>query len=525
MDRFFHKIPKNKKVIAFTCNMDNEQHWAYLYDLSLRVLGDGGTFNIVDLQNFLNPRYYGLTLGPVTYARKTIQLQQASDRFKEIGVEVIRQPFRPAKRINHAKKQAKTVIKSGIDLSTIFYKEEFLSQPFLRSSLSKIISMIDFTEEVERKKFIRYLKDLSVEYDDIWETVAEIISSEKPDFCIIHNGRVSHEAAMLEAVRASQSRLLIIEHGGERGKRYRLAEWEIHDRVAFQDALSPLMISVSEEEVTQEHAKLISKTQHTCQDRFTKHFQPGLPIAVKKALLRSGKPLVVLYTNSPDELVGINPKHYPIRPMSQMQEMTKVVERLEALGFHVVIRIHPNISNKAWKEIKRVKGFCRNVNADIISPMSSVSSYELAAIATINVVWRSTIGIELTALGYPVLNIAPARYDQLISVGNFWQMKDSEIKNVAITVESEKSIRYLAALKKFGGPIKHKMPCFFLAKESRRKNAFSLVTRGLMAPFFMQKRPMIIYNFLLKLVKKNTARLLYNKLIWGKVAKRNFLNL
>ena len=85
----------------------------------------------------------------------------------------------------------------GVNPAQISADANFLGDLFIRSAFSKIATMIEFTEKFSATEFYNAIFDLAVEYDSIVERVGKLCEDEKPDFMVIHNGRVSHELQML----------------------------------------------------------------------------------------------------------------------------------------------------------------------------------------------------------------------------------------------------------------------------------------------------------------------------------------
>ena len=83
----------------------------------------------------------------------------------------------------------------------------------------------------------------------------------------------------------------------------------------------------------------------------------------------------------------------------------------------LVIRIHPA---EAWLPLQITRGPLLSYlqeqrpnlppNVRIIPPNSSVSSYDLAAVTSVGLVYASTIGLELAAMGKPVVVAGQVHY-------------------------------------------------------------------------------------------------------------------
>ena len=133
-------------------------------------------------------------------------------------------------------------------------------------------------------------------------------------------------------------------------------DWEVHDRISLTMIKSNIE-KVSEEQLLIEEKIILDKANARTQDRFTSNFKFGVLQSHKKDLFPKGRKVAVLFTNSPDELVGLNPQYYPARDMDQYDELCLVAERLKRLEYDLIVRVHPNIVNKSQTELRRVRDF------------------------------------------------------------------------------------------------------------------------------------------------------------------------
>lgn len=84
-----------------------------------------------------------------------------------------------------------------------------------------------------------------------------------------------------------------------------------------------------------------------------------------------------------------------------------------------VLRVHPNLGNKERQYFKREQDSIRRLgkefpNLNIVPHNSDLDSYELMDSLDLIVVLASTIGLEATLKGKPVLRLAPTFYDPLV---------------------------------------------------------------------------------------------------------------
>jgi hypothetical protein len=92
---------------------------------------------------------------------------------------------------------------------------------------------------------------------------------------------------------------------------------------------------------------------------------------------------------------------------------TKAVE----LGKKVVVRVHPQLSNevRGLMEDKIWQDLCLEHNAICIVSSEPVDSLELAKFSYHNIVFASSIALEIGYLGYPILVTAPTIFSSLVS--------------------------------------------------------------------------------------------------------------
>jgi len=157
--------------------------------------------------------------------------------------------------------------------------------------------------------------------------------------------------------------------------------------------------------------------------RFTN--APGQRDAVRQALgLVPGRKIAALYTSSTDEYAG-TPGF--VGPFASQEEW---IERVAAWAGRrsdcdLVIRAHPNLAGAAGAggsadaEIRWLQGLGTRLpgNARLVMPQDPLSTYDLMDVADLGITYGSTAGVEVFALGKPVVTTPPiAFYDGVPSV-------------------------------------------------------------------------------------------------------------
>lgn len=117
-----------------------------------------------------------------------------------------------------------------------------------------------------------------------------------------------------------------------------------------------------------------------------------------------------------------------------------------------VLRVHPNLGNKERRyfrrEMRHIKLLSeRFPNLSVIPHNSKMSSYRLIENLDLVVVFNSTIGLEATILGKPVLRLAPTYYDLLVpcqSAENLLELGKLKEKDLFKTPGWEGAARHVA---------------------------------------------------------------------------------
>lgn len=151
---------------------------------------------------------------------------------------------------------------------------------------------------------------------------------------------------------------------------------------------------------------------------FAKFWSPG--IGVVHEPLPKPNPLLAVFPSSSDEVGSIDKAE--LRQLdTQSSSMRKVISRAHQIGYNVTVRLHPNLLTKPRREFSReIKVFSKIARdfpgVRILKPDSRVSSYELISKSDIVYVHGSSIGVEASALGKPVLTSQRTDYSQVTDV-------------------------------------------------------------------------------------------------------------
>jgi hypothetical protein len=128
--------------------------------------------------------------------------------------------------------------------------------------------------------------------------------------------------------------------------------------------------------------------------------------------------LISLFTSSQDEVATLNtttdPDWAPVYE-SQLQAIGESIGWAKANpGWYLIIRVHPNESSSSnhlgiagRKSMDSFMSFINEQdlprNVRIVMPQDKVSSYTLMEVSRAGIAWLSTVGIEMTTMGRPVV--------------------------------------------------------------------------------------------------------------------------
>jgi hypothetical protein len=159
-------------------------------------------------------------------------------------------------------------------------------------------------------------------------------------------------------------------------------------------------------------------------------------------------PLLAVFPSSSDEVGSID-KSELHELDNQSVSMRKVISRAHQIGYNVTVRLHPNLLTKPRREFSRELKVFSKIAKDfpgvqVLKPDSRVNSYKLIAESDIVYVHGSSIGVEASALGKPVLSSQRSAYSLVTDVIEL--LSDSDLSVLELTPplpDRRKSLLYL----------------------------------------------------------------------------------
>jgi hypothetical protein len=266
--------------------------------------------------------------------------------------------------------------------------------------------------------------------------LTRLLDEEKPDFLLLFNGRMGPMRTALELGKLRGIRTLVEERGVVPGHLTLFENRQCIDSrglLALWETWKDVPLTSSEIEAL---GTLFRERWQGQRDSIA-FIVGGQKAEETRAALRldPSRPVWVLFTSNLDEMVGTGLKGGVFRSHDDWVLATIAFARLHP-EIQLVIRVHPNSGSKrSFASNPQELAFYETLasalpeNVRLVRSDEPLNSYSLAALATVGLTWHSTIGLEMAALGKPVVRSgspevsmqpclltpsSPSDYDRLI---------------------------------------------------------------------------------------------------------------
>lgn len=284
-----------------------------------------------------------------------------------------------------------------------------------------------------------------------------IFEEEKPSAQILFNGRMGPTRVALEIAKARNVRTICEERSQVFGRIALFDNVNCLDLTTFDKLWSSWRDQpLTETEIGTLGTLLEERWQGTSED--VSVFSSGMQQSAAQALgLNADRPIWVLFTSSLDETID-----EPRSGGAFIDQYAWIDATLTYAEAHpeiqLVVRVHPNVASAAslGQNPQDVAYFeslpdrCSE-NVTIVPSASEISSYSLAAEADLGLIWYSTIGLEMAALGKTVLRVGSnwlAHCDFMLGATTP-EDYGKRLDNFAPTPHSEKALDIAAAAWRF----------------------------------------------------------------------------
>jgi hypothetical protein len=245
------------------------------------------------------------------------------------------------------------------------------------------------------------------------------LEANEVDSAIVFNGRQSITRVAMEVFLARGIRVLTHERGEyQRGHLNARANAHCMSPLPFQSFWRTWgSIPLSREQLEQARMWLVERRYGV--NPAWIQFSKGMnSLSVRRQLgISQGKPFLVLFTSSTDEVAGDPLMKGPYS--SQADWVTEVVEwTRDHEQVDLVIKVHPNLGGNSYIGAARQElGIYEEMrstlpaNVRMVMPEDNVSAYSLAEEADFGLTFGSIIGLEMAMYGKPVLLASRASYE------------------------------------------------------------------------------------------------------------------
>jgi hypothetical protein len=268
-------------------------------------------------------------------------------------------------------------------------------------------NVLDFAEPTTASVFASYLYSGYLACCGLSKLLAE----EQPDIQLLFNGRMAPTRIALELAKARGIRTICEERGYAPG---RIALFDNVNCLDFStlDGLweSWKSTPLSATEIGEMRGFLDDRWRGRSQDISVFSRSIESPAQIFEALrFDPNRPLWALFTSSLDEVADQWRPDGAFKSQHEWIQST-IAHVADRPDIQLAIRVHPNVGGpkslgKNPQDLAFFNDLRRTLppNVRLISSDNSLSSYGLAAAASAGMVWLSTIGIEMAALGRPVV--------------------------------------------------------------------------------------------------------------------------
>ncbi len=353
-----------------------------------------------------------------------------------------------------------------------------------------------------------YFRVAEIDMED-WETVTvsrgflqaaavtcigleRLLEEWRPDSLLILNGRWSVLRVAFNLARQRGVRVLVYERGNSPGAISVVENETCISAVPFEKFWSAWSnVPLSKNELDSVVTWIANRRfQNSSADIHFASAPEGSAKFRAKLGLSPTRKLIALYSSSTDEYGGETDGAYPFP--SQEVWIEKVIDwASRRTDCDLVIRTHPCLSGKGvgYRSTKMIEWFQSlksrlPVNVKLIMPDEVLSSYDLMVAADLGLSYGSTAGIEMMALGKPI--VLGSRLPPYRAVSEVLQLEsETELESVldhAITLKPDRKYRRAAFRYIYRFFVHMQVPFGLVSMDSAWESSLKFTTSEELAP-------------------------------------------
>ena len=395
-------LTKSKVLIVIPVDID-DPYLRFVGRLIIQVLQYDSEIDIVIMKN-------------VSSSSRKIVFQFFSKKYKLERIEMLQSYF---SNLDHNKVTFSFSDNCNFQHSFLFWKNlsylkgHLISSEVLYNSVRSVLATnFTFTAKSDYRIFgyWRKINSLITDYNSAYRITSEKLHASPVDTVIFFNGRAPSQAAIREAAEKRDVRILALETGAPHALRWHLNNFQVQEIEKLQVMFLESRVNFSKNDST--HAVdfadkwLTSQSEDKSVNRFLKSRISKVNFGINHLTRLK---LATLFTSCTEEEIynlGENKNGWE----SQIDAIVKSANYLKSLEYEVVVRIHPNASNKAFVDLFQMVSKLNNSGIRYYLPWDTISSYELLESSSLVGTWESTIGLESAARGIPTFVLGLSRY-------------------------------------------------------------------------------------------------------------------
>ena len=250
-----------------------------------------------------------------------------------------------------------------------------------------------------------------------YEACLTLFDEFQPDVLIVMNGRFFPHRVAIEVAKQRGVRFITHERGRQDGH-YRVVDGATVHALSDYQKMWALWtdIPLSTEEDHRIHYLFELRRLGKNLNWVPFSPPPSDEGKVRRALALDDRPLVTCFTSSDDELATMPEWSEGAFPVSLNWIPATVALARQRSDLMVVIRAHPNLGrmggNKSALALLEQIALDLPENCRLVRPNDDISSYTLADMTDVVVVYCSTMGLESAVTGKPVVTVAKGWYGE-----------------------------------------------------------------------------------------------------------------
>lgn len=244
-----------------------------------------------------------------------------------------------------------------------------------------------------------------------------LLSHEQPDALLLFNGRMAPTRIALELARQHGVRTITEERGFAPGHMRLVENTHCLDPNPFYDLCEQWRDTPLSSDELKSLKELLDnhlKGEGFEMDLFAAP-AAGVDQVAQRLTLNKTKKYAVLFTSSTDEPQG-QPEARGVFNHQHDWVRSTIAYFSNRPDWNMIIRTHPNSGGKRSvgtnsQELEFITDLTADLpdNVHVVLPEDDVSSFDLMKLAHCGLIWHSSVGIEMAAMGRPVLR-----------AGNYW---------------------------------------------------------------------------------------------------------